>query len=140
MEPANIKSVPPDDAQLEAWYRTNISSPSLPDDGFSRKVLAALPPPARSRRAKRQIFILTGLVVGAAVALVGAMFASAGSIPNDLSAFEFQFTNACYQIATPAFGWALGVTLLSLVIAFPQQLLRRLRYWAKNGATGFRLA
>ena len=53
MEPHDLKSTPPDDAALETWLRANAALPPLPDHGFSRQVLAALPPP--TRRAAREV-------------------------------------------------------------------------------------
>ena len=126
MEPTDLKNELPDDAQLEAWYRAHLATPPLRDGGFSQRVLAALPTPARSSVTQRRIFILLGILIGFGVALVGAV--SSGNLSADLPALKLEFTNALTQLATPAVGWALGVTMLSLLIAFPLEWQRRLRF------------
>jgi hypothetical protein len=116
MEPTDLKSTPPDDAQLEAWLRANATTVPLPDDGFSRRVLAALPAKAGRSVAKRRLFCLGGGLLGTAVALLGA--ATSGNLP----AIEPAFIDALGQLATPAAGWAFGITAISLWFALRRQL------------------
>jgi hypothetical protein len=67
MEPSDLNSAPDrDEAQLEAWLRQPTAP--LPDDGFSNRVLAALPPPTPARaRWLRPAFCVAGAIVGAIV-------------------------------------------------------------------------
>lgn len=70
MEPDDLNSLSPDDAKLEAWLRANASLPRLPDDGFSCRVLAALPPVSRKARvSERRRVVLCGAAVGVIVAV-----------------------------------------------------------------------
>jgi hypothetical protein len=69
MEPLN--ELPEDDAALAARFRELL--PPLADDGFTARVMAALPPPPRQRHAPRTtaMAVIAGTVVGLAVALGG---------------------------------------------------------------------
>jgi hypothetical protein len=81
MEPADLNSSPErDDARLEAWLRQPTAP--LPDDGFSQRVLAALPPsapatvsvfvPAPARLNWRRLAVCTtGAIIGGIVAYSG---------------------------------------------------------------------
>ena len=119
MEPTDLKNPSPDDARLEAWYRANVAAAPLPDDGFSRRVLAALPPGQRTD-VKRRGFCLSGAVLGVAVALGGLL--TQPNIPHDLSALEPDFRNALIQLADPAVGLAFGITVISLWFVFRPRL------------------
>jgi len=126
MEPNDLKPTPPDDAQLEAWFRASASQPSLPDDGFTQRVLTALPPPARQQSARRLWFCVVGALVGIVVAALGAF--SSGSLPAILPALDDTLIAALTQLSVPAFGLALGITLGSLWFAFRDRL-RLLPRW-----------
>jgi hypothetical protein len=65
MEPSGLNSTPPDDAVLEALLRGG-AEPDLPDDGFTRRVLAALPPSRPRIDLRRLILCAIGLAAGAA--------------------------------------------------------------------------
>ncbi len=67
MEPDHLNPPLPDDSRLEAPLRQ--PAPAMPDDGFSRRVLAALPgrKPAR-RPGLRLVFCTAGAVVGLIIA------------------------------------------------------------------------
>ncbi len=72
MEPERLDPAPrPDAAALEAWLRANAAQPPLPDDGFSQRVLAALPPPRASWITRDQQRTLVFVVLGA---LAGVIF------------------------------------------------------------------
>ena len=70
MEPNDLNSLPPDEAQLDAWLRASTTQPPLPDDGFSQRVLSALPPPARPDSVRRLWFCVAGALIGGGVAIV----------------------------------------------------------------------
>ncbi len=120
MEPNDLKPTPPDDAQLEAWLRASTAQPPLPDDGFTQSVLSALPPPARQLSAQRMWFCAGGALVGIVVAALGAL--SSSNLPADLPALQDTILATLAQLSVPAFGLALGITLLSLWFAFRDRL------------------
>ena len=69
MEPTDLKNIPPDDAQLEAWLRSANPAAPLPDDGFTPRVLAALPPSTAAHGVRRRMLCVTaGAIAGTVVA------------------------------------------------------------------------
>jgi hypothetical protein len=118
MEPSDLKSSSPDDAQLESWLRTNASLPALPDDGFSGRVLAALPPPARHRAPGRAIACVIGAVLGAAVAFV--QYRQGGSLPD----VDAPVLASLEQLSRPEISLAVGVTACALLYVFRENLRR----------------
>ena len=122
MEPTDLKNDPPADAQLEAWLRSGAASAPLPDDGFTRRVLAALPPPRATSH--RLMFCLAGASVGAAVALLNG---------RDWPGFATGFATGVQSLAT-AFGplddlrvgCALVLALASVLFAFWRETRQRL--------------
>lgn len=116
MEPTDLKNELPDDAQLEAWYRAHLATPPLRDDGFSQRVLAALPVPARRSTEKRRLFCLVGALLGTAVAAVRINIVEGR--PTDLAALNPEFREALVQLANPAFGLAIVITIFSLWFVF----------------------
>ena len=77
MEPEHLSPDSSDDARVDEWLRSDASTP-LPDDGFSSRVLAALPP-RRAREPSRRLWILPAL--GAAVGLL-LIVARGGASPD----------------------------------------------------------
>src|SRR5215216_2846305 len=69
MEPTDLNSKSPDDAQIDASLRAGSAVSPLPDDGFSARVLAALPP-ARTRlnSSLRAWLCAAGALIGGIVA------------------------------------------------------------------------
>ncbi|QYM80040.1 hypothetical protein K0B96_05315 [Horticoccus luteus] len=64
MESPNLTPLPPDDP-LEQILSARLAG-DLPDDGFTPRVLAALPPPARSfHLSRRAILVGVGIAAGA---------------------------------------------------------------------------
>ena len=120
MESSNLSSTPPDDGILEMWLRTNGRLPDLPDHGFTRRVLTALPVPDH-RYLNRWWWCLTGLVLGGMIALVG-MFAP-GNTLSDTGIVALQ-----PHLFTPASLLALAVATGSLAYAFLDKLNRLLRF------------
>jgi hypothetical protein len=120
MEPIDLKPTPPDDAQLEAWLHASAALPSLPDDGFTSRVLSALPPPARQQNTQREWFCVGGALIGTVVATFGAL--SSGNLSADLPALQDTILATVAQLSVPAIGLALGITLGSLWFAFRGRL------------------
>ena len=116
MEPTDLKPTPPDDPQLEAWLRASATLPPLPDDGFTQRVLTALPSPTRRPSAQRLWFCLGGALVGIAVAGLGA--GHSGSLTASLPVLEESILSVLAKLSVPAFGLALGITAVSLWFAF----------------------
>lgn len=123
MESNDLKSTPPDDAQLENWLRTNAALPPLPDDGFSHRVLTALPTPQRSRVSLRLLVIGIGAVAGLGFAAV--KFATGAPVEFVLPAVGPEFAGTLAQLTDPKLHVALGVTLVTLVCVFWPDLRRR---------------
>jgi hypothetical protein len=115
MESNDLKSSPaPDDAAFETWLRTNAALSPLADEGFSRRVLVALPP-ARRRTPRRALVALAA--IGGVIALVAAVVAI-GREPAGLLAFNNNLVDAVNQLLSPAGSGALALTIGSLWYAF----------------------
>lgn len=120
MEPAHLNSPRAEDAALAALLRSQ--SAEIPDDGFSARVLAALPAPAAhsTPRAGARWPWLAYLVGGGA----GAAFAvsRASTWPNFLSGVEHLGRVSSAVLAALADPWlavALTVTVLSIAVTLP---------------------
>lgn len=68
MEPANLNAPTPDDEKLVRFLRST-EGEQLPDDGFSARVLAALPPPRPAPLFSGREWLLGGAVTGALLLL-----------------------------------------------------------------------
>jgi hypothetical protein len=124
MEPNDLKYTPPDDEALEAWLRTHASLPTLPDNGFSHRVLTALPTPARSSRlSPRLLAILLGAVVGTGLAVFKLL--TVAPVEFTVSPMAPEAINALAQLADPKLHMALGVTIITLACVFWRDLRRR---------------
>ena len=69
MESPALNNLPPDDGEIEQLLRTCASLPSLPDAGFSARVVAALPSSAFASR-RRFWFVVAGALAGIGVVVV----------------------------------------------------------------------
>ncbi len=116
MESTDLKNELPDDAQFDAWYRTHLATPLLRDDGFSGRVLAALPTSERNSARKRRWYCIGGGVSGTVIALIS--LTTSGSLPPDLPAFRPDLADSLAKLTTPAFFLALSTAILSLWVAF----------------------
>jgi hypothetical protein len=72
MESSDLNRSSAGDAELEAWLRRG--TPALADDGFSARVVAALPPPRRSLL--RPLLCTAAGMLGIAIAFYCGAFAS----------------------------------------------------------------
>lgn len=123
MEPNDLKSpTPPDDALFDTWLRSHATLPPLPDDGFSRRVLAALPRPQKSRGAPRQLVIALGAVAG--LAFAAFKFFTAGPIEFIPPVLGPDAAETFAQLADPKLHVALGVTVITLAVVFWRDLRR----------------
>lgn len=120
MEPSRLNSPEDKDAALTAILRTH--APAIPDDGFSARVLSALPPPPR---AIARPFLFRGpwaAYIGGGVAGAAFAIARAGGW-SDFASGLLQLTNTLAALlATLAEPWlviALSLTALSVVITLP---------------------
>jgi hypothetical protein len=120
MEPTDLNSSAPDDARLEAWYRANLSAAPLPDDGFTRRVLVALPNSSRHVARGRLWYCLAGAALGTVVAALG--MASSQSVSAGFSALGADVGAALVRLNRPEVGCAVVITLGSLWLAFRPRL------------------
>jgi len=110
MEPANL--TPSEEARLDTLLRQ--AQPPLPDDGFSRRVLAALPPRLEARSSRRRtIFVAVGALTGYIIA-----FPHLNPWPS-LVVLLNQFDAAIVaSFSNLSLGFSLVVVVLSIFFAF----------------------
>jgi anti-sigma factor RsiW len=112
MEPANLNPPPERDPGLEALLRT--AAPSISDDGFSARVLAALPPKATPDRS-RVWWCVAGAVAGALFAILrGASWTNLQQGTLDLQRHAAEFAAVAEN---PWFLLALFLAVGSIVYA-----------------------
>ncbi|HEY4246726.1 MAG TPA: hypothetical protein VGM64_07715 [Lacunisphaera sp.] len=117
MESENINPSFPENDEFEPQWRAHFSAPAIPDEGFSERVLAALPSVEnRPIERRRRWFCAVGLVAGVAISALGLI------ISNDSSPSLPQFVNGGTAAAAQFFSdpvmLALGLTACSLWFAF----------------------
>jgi hypothetical protein len=130
MEPTNLSSSSPDpqdDARLDAWMRQ--SPPPLPDDGFSQRVLAALPHPrsSASYASQRTLIVVAGGLLGAGVAwrqlaTANDLSGTAVRIQNSVEEIRSAFVQSGTSLSEPTLSLAITVTVFSLLFAFRRNL------------------
>lgn len=122
MEPADLKSPSPDEASFEAWYRAHAARPPVPNQGFTVRVLAALPPPRKQASSQRGRFCLAGALLGGAIAWAGGLLEALGR-----PGLEVEQAGAWSPAASPGLGLALGLVVVSLLYVHRDLLRRRIR-------------
>ena len=128
MESANVKPPSDDDAQLASLLRQHHSE--LPDDGFTARVLAALPPrvphfvPWFERPAARNIVFSFAALSGLAFALSQGL--SLDTFRALAPAVRQTAAEASISLADPALSTALLVAAGSVLYAMKHRLLRSL--------------
>lgn len=118
MEPADLNPFPNanDDVRLEALLRDAVSA--LPDDGFSSRVLAALPPEETAAGSwRRTAFCFAGAAAGCGYALWRGV---------NWPELQAEFGRTTTALADPLFMGALVVAALSLLFAFRAELREKL--------------
>jgi hypothetical protein len=124
MESSDLTPAPADDRRLEAWL--NEKQPPLADEGFSSRVLAALP--EKSRTAERSARWATALVAG----VLGTAFAIRQGMTLDgftaaIEQMRVAFERAASTSVRPsALIVVTIVTAISLLYAFSSTTRRRL--------------
>ena len=127
MESPNLNQRRPEDDDLDVQLRTHFFAPPLADDGFSQRVLTALPAPQqKSLQFKRRLVCAVGSAAGVAAAAIG--FIKSEDFEPALTALDHTLTLAFGQLVTGPVVLALGLAILSLAFAFRDQrrLLPRL--------------
>lgn len=127
MEPTDLKSNSPDDTRIEAWLRASSEASPLPDDGFSVRVLAALPPPAFKTQASRSLrpwLCLAGATVGAI--LVISSGANRGAEGQAFARLVPSLESAFTPLLDPRVLLALGLSALSLALVYWRDVASRL--------------
>jgi len=126
MEPADLNSSSGQPDEIDALLRTRPAA--LRDDGFSARVLAALPPPAPTRpRAlwPRVVICTAGAIVGGVVAW--SQVDSWDLLQTGTTQFFSGALNSASALLDPALGTIVGIGLLvtagSLVFAFRPRAL-----------------
>jgi hypothetical protein len=115
MEPTELNSSPDDEARLETWLRE--PARALPDDGFSTRVLAALPPPV-TRPISTRRWVLCGLAAAVGLAVAWPRAGTGGEVVSQLSSWTDALTMTGTALADPMAQIALVVAALSLVAVF----------------------
>lgn len=126
MEPSNVNDPefdPTDDGRLQAWLRS-VQQP-LPDEGFSRRVLAALPPPrcASAPVWSRPVACTIGLLAGVSFAwqrieTAGGFSPGGGQWRRTLEEALWKFDTPMAPTTQTALTIALAVAAVSMAYAF----------------------
>ena len=98
--------------------------PTLPDDGFTDRVLATLPTPEKAPMPwLRTAVCLVGAAAGYGFALWQGM--SVSGLETGGARFATALVNACAVFADPLLGAAFVMTACSLLVAFWGELRQR---------------
>ncbi|MBL9203606.1 MAG: hypothetical protein JNN01_00870 [Opitutaceae bacterium] len=110
MESPNLSPLPPDDAHLDAWLRTRLAQPPLPDAGFTVQLTANLPPrPIQPQTHLRLSLCLAAAAAGLAVVVWNAP--AWESVSSDVSTWGDRLLEA---VRTPSHRGVLVGVLVSL--------------------------
>ena len=130
MEPTDLNSPsdhPGDDAVLTALLRE--AEPPLPDNGFSARVLAALPPPPPAPFGLRVPILTAATIAGLVLAwqhitATGGAPAVVAELDARLSQIHAALALSNGSMVDPALTFALAATVGSLLYAFRAELRR----------------
>ena len=119
MEPTDLNPDSREDDELKAFLQSHAPEPILRDDGFSQRVLAALPSPRRRAPVSPVyplwLWLAGGLTGVLVAALKGASFEGL-SVAAD--AFALPGAELVHVLSDPWLGLALALTGVSLVVSF----------------------
>ena len=119
MEPTNLTPLPSDRDPLEAWLSAKAPVAPLPDEGFTARVLAALPPPQGSFPWHRLLLYTTGTLSGLAVA-----WWPAGGAPNPVpisnwwSGVSTQIVTTVSLLGDPWWSLAFAGAIVAAAVVF----------------------
>jgi hypothetical protein len=113
MEPTNLNPSAGPDAEIEALLRGGHAA--LTDNGFSARVVAALPAKARAHHTRLR-WCAAGTITGVLVALASG--ASFTDFEKSVLELEANLAALVPMVADPSFAIALGVAVVSLGFAF----------------------
>lgn len=124
MEPSDMNHAAPEE-QIDSWLRAH-TQPDLPDNGFTLRVLEALPPKQRSLFAQRRTWlIVAGFAAGGFVAW------RQGATSIDWVAASRSLQNVMGDIVattgSTSFSAVLILVLISLGVAYWQSIARLFR-------------
>lgn len=124
MESPKLTPDSPDDARIEAWLRINSAAEPLADDGFSTRVLDALPPPAAESQSRRTWLCIVGAASGAAIAAAeGSRWSDAA---RQLTGLATEFRAAFTSVIDPSLAVGLMFAVTALAFVYWRELRARL--------------
>lgn len=119
MESPDLKSRPSDEDPLDALLRRPL--PPLPDHGFTRGIMEALPPPTPARRpvSVRLIVVVLSALAGIVLAGIAALKSgSMGTLGAELQSIDATVLQTAAALKDPTFLIACVVTAGSLFYVF----------------------
>jgi hypothetical protein len=137
METDDLNTLDGGDAELEVWLKANARAAPLADDGFSNRVLAALPSSTKARDGaaftasmRRLILCSAGGILGlAAVALLAGPAVGSDLQPHSfLQTIGLSLMACCEHLSDPVVEVALLVTLVSFGAVYWRELQSWWRY------------
>lgn len=120
MESSNLNNSLPENDDLDAQLRAHFSAPPLVDNGFSQRVMMALPGTRRNPvQFNRRLVCAVGLAAGIVAALIGLIRAE--NLETALASLDSTLRLASEQLLTAPVGLAVGLAVLSMAFAFREQ-------------------
>lgn len=119
MESPDLKHRPSDEDPLDALLRRPL--PPLPDHGFTRSIMEALPPPAPKRKAlpSRLLVVVLGALAGIALMLIAALQGgSMGTLSAELQSIDTTLLQTAAILKDPMLLVACVITAGSLFYVF----------------------
>ncbi len=119
MESPDLKPRPSDEDPLDTLLRRPL--PTLPDHGFTRGIMAALPPPAPIKRLPptRLLIVLLGALMGIVVVCLAALQGeSIGTLGSELQLIDTTLLQTAALLKEPMLLVACAITAGSLVYVF----------------------
>jgi hypothetical protein len=116
-----------DDDSLEALLKSQHES--IPDDGFSARVLAALPEPRPARLSpvrRQRVLVALATLAGLAVAFLRSGFSPAVELQKAGQSID-EVARTLAGLNTPMFWTSMFTILVSLYLAFQQDIVRALK-------------
>jgi hypothetical protein len=115
MESTDLNSPSSDDDRLRAIFRE--AAPALPDNGFSARVLTALPPRERAFMRHARVAVC-GLGAVAGIVFAWSRAGSSESLQFAADRLRESLSHANGSVTDTRFLFAIAVTVLTLLYAF----------------------